>query len=553
MFRTVHLVRDEGGLAPDEGADALGPEYAVVDLETTGLDPRHGHRVCEIAVVRVRGDGEVVEEFSSLVDPGRSIPKETADHHGIGDGDVAGAPAFGQLADTLLRLLHGAVTVAHNLPFEERFLAAEFGRLGWTPPEPGLPGLCTVSAFRAQLDWPAYRLPGAVRSLSGRWPRTEHVALADARNTAAALTTLLAAAPSRLVLRPVPVWPSPLVPPGGDGGGGDGGGDGDVRAVPRAYPATGRRGDLAGLCRSLPVGARTVPDAAGAAAYRTALEARLARSGRVTWDGAAELGALMGRAGFGRESLRALHREVWHAALRRAGSPVPEDAARRLHGLARLLDVPELARELPAVHEELSGVRLVPRGEDAEVRAVTAWAGRHGATLGTAVSKNTDLVVAADVGRAARLKAVRDHGIPVLTPRQAEDELRRRIARAEEEREREREKGGTEAAGGDGGGQAGRAGTRLVFPVSGPPVGWRRHELPAELCDSGNGGGYARAVRRLVEDAADPAVPYVRFTRDPRPTLTVHRDGVPGELREQVDEALDRLRRHRGGPAVEVR
>lgn len=512
MFHPLHLVRDGG-------VDALAFEYTIVDVETTGLDPRRGHRVCEIAVVRVRGDGEVVEEFSSMVNPGRRIPREVAEYHGIGDADVAGAPSFGQLAGTLLRMARNAVVVAHNLPFEEAFLDAEFARLGL--PLPKVPGLCTVTAFRSQLDWPAYRLSGSVRSLSGEWPRTEHVALADARNTASALTTLLTRAPLRLGLRPSPVWPSPSDLP-------DPSGLPDAaRAVSRAYWA-GHRGDLAALCRSLPLRTRMSPDPSAVAEYRSALETALAGGFHIDGDDAGELGDMMGAAGFDRRTVRAVHREVWRAAHRRVEAPVPDGTARALRWLAQDLDVPELVGELPPIHDELSGVRLVPRGDDADVRAVVAWAERHGASTSSRPSKTTSMIVTTDVERASRLKVVREHGILVLPPRDAEAELRRRVAAAAE-RPRRPEPDAEDA--------------RLVFPVPGPPTGWRDHEIPAELCE----GAYVRPVRRLAEAAADPAVSQVRFGRDPRPTLTVHRGALSGELREGLE-----ILRGRDGLVVEM-
>ena len=65
-------------------------EYAVVDVETTGLRPEGGARVCEIAVVRMRGDGTVLREFTTLVDPRIKVTGQ--EFHGIAQGDVVGAP-----------------------------------------------------------------------------------------------------------------------------------------------------------------------------------------------------------------------------------------------------------------------------------------------------------------------------------------------------------------------------------------------------------------------------------------------------------------------------
>jgi len=64
--------------------------FAVVDVETTGLDPKLD-RVVEVACLRVCA-GKIVERFSSRVNPGRTIPARASDGHGIYDRDVAHAP-----------------------------------------------------------------------------------------------------------------------------------------------------------------------------------------------------------------------------------------------------------------------------------------------------------------------------------------------------------------------------------------------------------------------------------------------------------------------------
>jgi len=197
----------------------LDQEYCVVDLETTGFSPRLGDRIVEIAAVRVRGDGTVLSEWSTLVDPGRDIG---ATHvHGISRSDVIGAPMFQELIGDALHLLHGAVLVAHNLEFEMRFLTAEFDRA--TVDIRAWPALCTLRLSE-------FIEPNATpRKLADCCDRhgieigAEHHALADARATAALLATYLQAATQRghtslLSVGCSPsVWPKrlPAVPPSG--------------------------------------------------------------------------------------------------------------------------------------------------------------------------------------------------------------------------------------------------------------------------------------------------------------------------------------------------
>ncbi len=101
-------------------------ELAIVDVETTGLSAQF-NRVIEIAVVRVRGN-EVVETYSSLVDPGVTIPPYVEGLTGITNGDLKGAPDFSAIRNDVMRVLEGAVFVAHNARFDYDFIKEEFRR-----------------------------------------------------------------------------------------------------------------------------------------------------------------------------------------------------------------------------------------------------------------------------------------------------------------------------------------------------------------------------------------------------------------------------------------
>lgn len=116
------------------------------DTETTGLHPEDGHRVIEFAGVELRlaPDGSVDKViphqflFKPTTPTGElmPIPREASDVSGIKDEDVAHAPLFKEHAQAIHRLLSRAVTVAHNYPFDQRFLTAEFDRCGlkWCAP-----------------------------------------------------------------------------------------------------------------------------------------------------------------------------------------------------------------------------------------------------------------------------------------------------------------------------------------------------------------------------------------------------------------------------------
>jgi DNA polymerase-3 subunit epsilon len=105
----------------------FAPAIAFVDLETTGTAPT-GDRITEIGIVRV-ADGEFVDEWSTLVNPERSIPEEIRILTGITNEMVRGAPTFSEVRREVLERLEGHVFVAHNARFDYGFLKNEFRRL----------------------------------------------------------------------------------------------------------------------------------------------------------------------------------------------------------------------------------------------------------------------------------------------------------------------------------------------------------------------------------------------------------------------------------------
>ncbi len=130
QFQRIRLLREAGFEAEIlKVVWRSDPEatYVVVDLETTGTSPSHG-RVTEIGAVKVR-NGEIVEEFTTLVNPERPIPRFITQLTGISDEMVASAPRFAEIADRLADFTRDAIFVAHNVGFDYGFLRAEFGRL----------------------------------------------------------------------------------------------------------------------------------------------------------------------------------------------------------------------------------------------------------------------------------------------------------------------------------------------------------------------------------------------------------------------------------------
>ena len=103
----------------------LGTTAIALDTETTGMTPADGHRLCEVARVAVV-DGELGEEWSSLVHPARPIPWGATRVHGISDAMVAGAPPAARIGGALRESCGDWLLVFHNSPFDLPFLAQLF-------------------------------------------------------------------------------------------------------------------------------------------------------------------------------------------------------------------------------------------------------------------------------------------------------------------------------------------------------------------------------------------------------------------------------------------
>lgn len=101
----------------------VAKEYAIIDLETTGLSPDKGDRIIEIGIIIVDAAYNVISVHETLINPRR--PVALTHVHGIDDRMVANAPTIEDVNDDVLALLHNRIVVAHNAMFEQRFLNSE--------------------------------------------------------------------------------------------------------------------------------------------------------------------------------------------------------------------------------------------------------------------------------------------------------------------------------------------------------------------------------------------------------------------------------------------
>lgn len=119
--------------------------FIVLDLETTGASPQQGCGITEIGAIAVRG-GEVLEEFSTFVNPQMALPDYIINLTGITDEMLVGAPLIDQAFPDFIKFIdrHKDVhLVAHNAPFDIGFLKA--------------------AAAALSHDWPKYEVIDTVK------------------------------------------------------------------------------------------------------------------------------------------------------------------------------------------------------------------------------------------------------------------------------------------------------------------------------------------------------------------------------------------------------
>ncbi len=121
--------------------------YTIIDVETTG----RGNRMTEIAIFKYDG-AEVIDEFTTLINPESLIPAHITALTGIDNQLVANAPVFADVAEQILNITEDSIFVAHNVNFDYNVIGSEFKRIGINFKRQKL---CTVRLSRQLL--PGYR------------------------------------------------------------------------------------------------------------------------------------------------------------------------------------------------------------------------------------------------------------------------------------------------------------------------------------------------------------------------------------------------------------
>lgn len=95
-------------------------DYVVIDLETTGLNPKLD-KIIEIGAVKVR-DGKEVERFSTFIHPGKKLPARIVEITGITDADLEEAPLIEEIFADFLDFIGDDILLGHNLIFDFSFV-----------------------------------------------------------------------------------------------------------------------------------------------------------------------------------------------------------------------------------------------------------------------------------------------------------------------------------------------------------------------------------------------------------------------------------------------
>lgn len=99
--------------------------YTIIDVETTG----QGNKITEISIFKYDGT-QIIDEFTSLVNPEMLIPDHITTLTGIDNFMVANAPRFPEIAENILKITQGAIFVAHSVNFDYRVIRNEFNDIG---------------------------------------------------------------------------------------------------------------------------------------------------------------------------------------------------------------------------------------------------------------------------------------------------------------------------------------------------------------------------------------------------------------------------------------
>ncbi|MCA9394396.1 MAG: 3'-5' exonuclease [Candidatus Omnitrophica bacterium] len=179
-------------------------ECVVFDVETTGLYPRDGDRIIEIAAVKVRNN-EIIDTFDQLINPERDIPLEAQQVNNISDAMVADAPTAEAVLPQMLDFIGGASLVGHNVKFDLEFLCYQLAQTGRRL-RSTTPTIDTLKMSRALIPHLNRHRLANVAQYFGVTIGETHRALADVKLTVAVLNRLFELAYEQGIQTPADIF-----------------------------------------------------------------------------------------------------------------------------------------------------------------------------------------------------------------------------------------------------------------------------------------------------------------------------------------------------------
>jgi DNA polymerase-3 subunit epsilon len=157
--------------------DISNARFAFLDIETTGLSPWFGDRICQVAVVVTEGK-RIKLTLDLLINPERTLSPSAVHVNGLDESKLSAAPKFAEITDQLDPSFHEAVVVCHNAKFDIQFLDNEYRKLGRRIEFPNL--VDTLLMSRQFYELPSYSLKHLARDFNVTASMDGSQALADA-------------------------------------------------------------------------------------------------------------------------------------------------------------------------------------------------------------------------------------------------------------------------------------------------------------------------------------------------------------------------------------
>jgi DNA polymerase III subunit epsilon len=154
----------------------------VLDTETTGINPKEGHRIIEVGAVQIENREITSTEFHKYIQPNRTVG-DSVNIHGITDKFLINKPQFNQISDDLFTFIEGATLIIHNAPFDLGFLDNELKLNGIKKKIADLcPVIDTLELSKEQRPGTMHNLDALCRRFGiDTSARTRHGALLDAQ------------------------------------------------------------------------------------------------------------------------------------------------------------------------------------------------------------------------------------------------------------------------------------------------------------------------------------------------------------------------------------